>query len=286
MDKDRPFRFVELDCMEKEIETMTIASKSRSLKQEGLVYIRDHSLSFHPITPDRDQTTANDKFWCTNQDLLKNMYGAKLIWWPPNALILAKDIGLFWMNKELITLYNHQHEGITNYHVDIFYSGEGKRLGFLWSGLDLKKNIYVWLGLQQEDNSIRTYEVTHHVLKQMNSLDADNNKIASHLPWLFLKDRSQNFSQLHGALVYNTKHAKCIVKYIFIDIENNKITITDKQKTNTFDFINYNDIKILEPYNEKFIVHIGFRLVPQTQKLKSNFFQLFSFPKDAFDLNF
>jgi len=299
------FYFSELDCMGKEIETMTIASRSSIQKQDGLVYIQDQSLKFHSITKDTLQSVANDSIWYTEKNqnssrklLNKNMFGAKLIWWPPNALILAKDIGLFWMNRKLVPLYKRQ-KPVTNYHVDIFYSGDNTRLGFVWSGIDTDKKISVWMGLQQEDKTIKQYRLTDHILNEMKSQNIKKNqkytskketKDPTYLPWLYLKDRSQSFDQLHGALIFNKKNENVrscqeeyIVKYIFIDISNNNVSIHPQRSEKKCGLISYNDIKVLSQYKDKLIVHIVYKRNSITSALEPNFVPLFTYPDDSLD---
>jgi len=275
IDKNDRFYFSELDCQGQEIESMTIAPKNRKQKQDGLLYILDHALRFHPITTDAYQTTADDTIWASSREYMNDMFGAKLIWRYPNVFILAKNVGLFWFNKTLKLLYIQK--GIRSHHVDYFYSGDGKRLGFVWSGIDMDNNCSVWLGIEKKDKSFKTFDLTDLVLEKMNVSPSKNTKAS--LPIIYLKDRSRYLDQLHGALIYNSNNHQSIVKTIDINIVLNHITLKQKGQEKRNSFVRYEDIKVLAPFHEKLIVHIGFNKKTNSGKVESNFFQLFSFPK-------
>ena len=274
--KQNNFSFINLNTQDYEIEAMTVSLKDNVNNSDGLVYIWNQCLRYHPLTSETQQSIIDDKTLISDSRL-KGLLEATIIWRPPSALILAKNIGLLLKGRKTLKVLFRQND-IQDSHLDTFYSGDGKRFGFIWSGVSLgQQKFYVWLGLEQKDKSIRLFDITKKIENIVFRTVQMKNLIAP--PYLFLKDQYTRFDQLHGALIHPINHDKCSVKYITISLMKGKIEISKKEENSFLFRVSANDIKVLNPKYDKLIVFMGKKIETNTKNLVPNIMQLFLFPK-------
>ena len=270
--KNRPF-FSELNCMNHHIESMTFGIVDLD---ESLIYIHNNALRMRKLQ-DNYSTTINNDLDIVRSPHLSNMFGAKLIWREPNAVILSKRRGLFWNGKDKVFTSLYEYGEIDVHHVDTFWSRNDELFGFVWSASEKqeKKNVlYVHIGIENyHKNKIRMFDITPYIQAHMSSPQP----CQSVTPALFLKDKSARCTKLYGALIYRSRSQQTIVKHIDICLRDScfakdPVTVKATEKfpgTN----IEYN-IKVMDPTGKKLIVY--FSLENNTVKGQ----QLFSFSKE------
>jgi len=265
--------FKEIDCGNQNIECMTFGTVGFN---ECLVYIHNKALKYRILQNKMEPTITDDETVFTNNKL-SNMYGAKLIWRLPNAMILAKEKGFFWNENtnQLTELYNHNN--IDVHFVDTFVSGSGDLFGFVWSGTQMiegKSRFYVKIGIENDKKTdVQMFDITPYIQAVMTSPKASQMVT----PALYLIDNSRWCTKLTGALVYNSDKNKTVLKHVEICLRKSclsKNPIKVLQTNKDIPATNLKlQIRVLDPTGKKLVVRFAMKNNKPTGQ------QLFSFSK-------